>query len=146
MQQRLGLRIVVTERVHCAVACLQNSVAGVANLPNRVPGAHGMLLDDEATQLETPAGGTKEEEMRGIIERMTEEEQAALVAIMWIGRDAFDAGEWGEAYATAMAEANTPTADYLLGTPHLADHLEAGLEALGFDAQDEEDALMRRGS
>ena len=87
-----------------------------------------------------------ESEMRGIIERMTEEEQAALVAIMWIGRDAFDAGEWDEAYATAMTEASTPTADYLLGTPHLADHLEAGLEALGFDVQDEEDALMRRGS
>ena len=68
MQQRLGLRIVVTERVHC----LQNSVAGVANLPNRGPGAHGMLLDDEATQLETPAGGMKEEEMRGILAHVVE--------------------------------------------------------------------------
>ncbi|MAE88143.1 MULTISPECIES: DUF3775 domain-containing protein [Salipiger] len=87
-----------------------------------------------------------EGEMRGVIEQMTEEEQAALVAIMWIGRDAFDADEWGEAYATAMAEASTPTADYLIGTPHVADHLEAGLEALGFDAQDEEDELMRRGA
>ncbi|GGG80480.1 hypothetical protein GCM10011415_32330 [Salipiger pallidus] len=87
-----------------------------------------------------------EGELRGLVDRMTEEEQAALVAIMWIGRDAFDADEWDEAYATAMAEASTPTADYLIGTPHVADHLEAGLEALGYDVQDEEDALLRRGS
>ena len=33
-----------------------------------------------------------------------------------------------------MTEASTPTADYLKGSPHLADHLESGLEALGIDA------------
>ncbi|APX22890.1 MAG: DUF3775 domain-containing protein [Rhodobacteraceae bacterium] len=87
-----------------------------------------------------------EAEMRGVIERMTEEEQAALVAVMWIGRDAFDADEWNEAYATALSEASTPTADYLIGTPHVADHLEAGLEALGYDSSDEEDELLRRGA
>ncbi|MCR8549137.1 DUF3775 domain-containing protein [Salipiger sp. P9] len=87
-----------------------------------------------------------EGELRGIIDQMTEEEQAALVAIMWIGRDAFDADEWAEAYATAVAEASTPTADYLIGTPHVADHLEAGLEALGYDSSDEEDELLRRGA
>lgn len=87
-----------------------------------------------------------EGEMRGFIDNMSEEEQAALVAVMWIGRDAFDADEWAEAYSTAMAEASTPTADYLLGTPHVADHLEAGLEALGYDPSDEEDELMRRGA
>jgi hypothetical protein len=35
-----------------------------------------------------------------------------------------------------------PTADYLLGSPHFADHLEAGAEAMGFDITDEEDDLM----
>ena len=63
-----------------------------------------------------------------------------------IGRDAFDADEWNEAYATALSEASTPTADYLIGTPHVADHLEAGLEALGYDSSDEEDELLRRGA
>ncbi|MFW2544119.1 DUF3775 domain-containing protein [Primorskyibacter sp. 2E107] len=83
-----------------------------------------------------------EGELRALIDRMDEEEQAALVAVMWIGRGAFEPEEWADAYATAYAEASTPTADYLIGTPHLADNLEAGLEALGFDAQDEEDAVM----
>lgn len=87
-----------------------------------------------------------EGELRALIDRMDEEEQAALVAVMWIGRGAFEPEEWDEAYETAYAEASTPTADYLIGTPHLADNLEAGLEALGYDATDEEDELMTRGA
>ncbi|WP_136441699.1 DUF3775 domain-containing protein [Pacificoceanicola onchidii] len=83
-----------------------------------------------------------EGELRALIDRMDEEEQAALVAVMWIGRGAFEAEEWDDAFATAYAEASTPTASYLIGTPHLSDNLEAGLEALGYDAQDEEDAVM----
>ena len=83
-----------------------------------------------------------EPELRAFIERMPEDEQAELVAIMWIGRGAFDAEDWPEAVATAEAEATTPTADYLIGTPHLSDHLEAGLESLGLSPGDEEEALM----
>ena len=83
-----------------------------------------------------------EPELRAFIDRMTEEEQAELVAVMWIGRGSFEPEEYGEAVATAMAEATTPCADYLIGTPHLPDNLEAGLEALGISAGDEEDALM----
>ena len=86
--------------------------------------------------------GRAEAEMRALIDRMNEEEQAALVTLMWIGRGAFEAEEWKEAYATAMREATTPTADYLIGTPHLADHLEAGLDAFGVSAVDEENQLM----
>ncbi|MFP7675381.1 DUF3775 domain-containing protein [Marivita sp. S0852] len=83
-----------------------------------------------------------EGEMRAFIDRMDEEEQAALVAIMWIGRGAFEVEEWDDAYSTAMSEATTPTADYLIGTPHLPDHLESGLDALGISAVDEENQLM----
>ena len=83
-----------------------------------------------------------EGELRALIDRMDEEAQAALTAVMWIGRGAFEAEEWDDAYRTAYAEASTPTADYLIGTPHLADNLEAGLEALGYDVADEEDAVL----
>lgn len=86
-----------------------------------------------------------EGELRALVDRMDEEEQAALVAVMWIGRGALEPEEWAESYATALAEASTPTASYLIGTPHLADHLEAGLEALGYDVTDEEDAVLTRG-
>ncbi|MGE4326287.1 MAG: DUF3775 domain-containing protein [Pseudodonghicola sp.] len=83
-----------------------------------------------------------EDELRAFIDRMSEDEQAELVAIMWIGRESFDAEDFDEAVGTARAEASTPCADYLIGTPHLADHLENGLDALGISAEDEENDLM----
>ncbi len=83
-----------------------------------------------------------EGEFRGFVDRLSIDEQAELVAIMWIGRDAYDVEDWDEAVATAQSEASTPCADYLIGTPHLSDHLEAGLEALGISASNEEDELL----
>lgn len=86
-----------------------------------------------------------EPELRAFIDRLTEDEQASLVALMWIGRDSFTADDLEEAKRTAMAEATTPTADYLLGTPHLSDHLENGLDELGVSIVDAEDDLVRGG-
>lgn len=86
-----------------------------------------------------------EGELRAFIERLSEDEQVSLVALMWIGRDSFARDELKEAKATAQEEATTPTADYLLGTPHLSDHLENGLDELGISVVDDEDDLMRRG-
>ena len=86
--------------------------------------------------------GRAEGELRAFIERLNEDEQAELVAVMWVGRDSFDADDLQEAILTAKAEATTPTADYLIGTPHLSDHLENGLDALGISATDVEDDLL----
>ncbi|MEL6782695.1 MAG: DUF3775 domain-containing protein [Pseudomonadota bacterium] len=84
-----------------------------------------------------------EAELRGLIDRLDTDEQAEMIAIMWIGRGAFEPDDWDEAVQTAEAEATTPCADYLLGTPHFTDHLEAGMEALGLPLGDDEDALFR---
>lgn len=86
-----------------------------------------------------------EAELRGFIESLNEDEQASLVAVMWIGRESFMRDELVEAIATAKAEATAPTADYLLGSPHLSDHLENGMSELGISLTDEEDDLMGRG-
>ncbi len=83
-----------------------------------------------------------EGELRAFIDRMSEDEQTELVAIMWIGRESFFAEDLTEAIATAKQEASTPCADYLIGTPHLSDHLENGLDALGVSAEDVENDLM----
>ena len=83
-----------------------------------------------------------EPELRGIVDRLDRDEQAELVAIMWIGRGAFDAQDWDEAKETAEAEATTPCADYLLGTPHFTDHIESGMDALGISLRDEEEAFF----
>ena len=83
-----------------------------------------------------------EGELRAFIDRLNEDEQAELVAVMWIGRESFFAEDLAEAIATAKSEASTPCADYLLGTPHLSDHLENGLDSLGISAEDVENDLM----
>lgn len=83
-----------------------------------------------------------EGELRAFVDRMSEDEQAELVAIMWIGRESFEPEDLAEAIATAKSEASTPCADYLIGTPHLSDHLENGLDALGISAEDVENDLM----
>jgi hypothetical protein len=86
-----------------------------------------------------------EGELRAFVDRLSEEEQASLVAVMWIGRGTFEPEELEEAKTTAFEEATTPCADYLIGTPHLSDHLENGLEALGLSASEDEDELIRGG-
>lgn len=87
-------------------------------------------------------GRMAEAELRSFIENLNSDEQAALVAIAWIGRGAFEAEDYAEAVATAEAEATTPTADYLMGMPHLAENLEAGLDALGVDVTSEEEDFL----
>lgn len=84
-------------------------------------------------------------ELDAFIRRLSEEEQAELVALFWIGRGSFEVEEWGEAVETAATSASSPTEDYLKGSPHLADHLEAALEALGIDSTEVEDDLYRAG-
>ncbi|GGL81291.1 DUF3775 domain-containing protein [Wenxinia marina] len=73
------------------------------------------------------------------VENLTEDEQAALVALMWVGRGSFDSDDWEDALNTAMTEASHPTAEYLKGTPHFADHLESGLDEMGLSEADDED-------
>lgn len=84
-----------------------------------------------------------ERELRAFLETLNEDEEASLVAVYWIGRGSFEPEELDEAIATARAERKTPTADYLLGSPHIADHIEAGAAALGLELSDDEDDLMR---
>ncbi len=82
-------------------------------------------------------------ELHEFIAGMNDDEQAALTAVMWIGRDSFDASELAEAIATAKAEKTSPTEDYLMGEPQLADYLEVGMDALGMSPEEAEDDLQR---
>jgi rubrerythrin len=81
-------------------------------------------------------------ELRAFIEGLNEDEQAHLVALAWVGRGAFEAEDYAEAVDTAFAEKSTPTSDYLMGMPHLAENLEAGLEAMGVDVTDAEEDFL----
>ncbi|MCB2110458.1 MAG: DUF3775 domain-containing protein [Defluviimonas sp.] len=87
-------------------------------------------------------GGAGAAELREFIANLPEDEKGELTAIAWVGRGTFEAEEFAEAVQTALAEATTPTEDYLMGMPHLAENLESGLEALGIDVSGEEEDLL----
>lgn len=81
-------------------------------------------------------------ELHAFIAGLNDDEKAHLTAIAWIGRGAFEPEDFAEAVATAIAEATTPTENYLMGMPHLAENLEAGLDALGIDVSGEEEDFL----
>ena len=86
--------------------------------------------------------GRADTELAGFIENLNDDEKAHLTAIAWVGRGTYEAGDYTAALQNAYAEATVPTSVYLLGMPHLAENLEAGLDAMGIDvAAEEEDFL-----
>ena len=87
-------------------------------------------------------GKVGEAELYAFIDGLNIEEKAHLTAIAWVGRGAFEPEDYAEAVATATTEATTPTADYLMGMPHLAENLESGLEAMGVDVSGEEEDFL----
>lgn len=68
-----------------------------------------------------------QQQVRGLIDGLNEDEAYDLVALMWIGRGTYGLDEFKEARKVAREEATQSTSDYLLGTPLLADFLEEGL-------------------
>ena len=81
-------------------------------------------------------------ELHAFIDNLNDDEKAHLTALAWVGRGAFEPEDFAEAVATAHREATIPTSDYLTGMPHLAENLEAGLEAMGIDVTGEEEDLL----
>ncbi len=84
---------------------------------------HDGLAEEESDDL-------SDEELRELIEDLNVDEAAELVAITWLGRGDFDADDFEQAVQEARERAVGSTATYLLGMPLLADHMEAGLDAL----------------
>jgi len=77
-------------------------------------------------------------ELRMFINALTEDEQVDLVALVWLGRGDGDVSDWEDLREEASRLHNNRTAQYLLGKPMLADHLEEGLAQLGFSGEDYE--------
>lgn len=75
-------------------------------------------------------------ELTELIRSLSEDEQADLVALDWLGRGDHDAETWEEIRAQAAAARNARTAEYLCRDPLLPDNLEAGLGVLGRSCED----------
>jgi Protein of unknown function (DUF3775) len=98
--------------------------------------------DTPETILENRTGGPIIAQLKSFIADLNVDEQNSLVALVWIGRETFEAEELEEAIAMAAAERVNPTEEYLLGIPLLADHLEEGLDKLGISIEDSESGIL----
>jgi hypothetical protein len=88
--------------------------------------------------LEAQADNPIGQELREAIEGLSDDEQAVLVALTWIGRGDFDCQELDKAITTAIERRQGSTVDYLVGIPLLGDLLEQGAASCGIDLADEE--------
>jgi len=93
--------------------------------------------DEREILLDTPDNPTLQE-LRGAIEGLNSDEQEELLALIWLGRGDYAANEWREALREARSARTATEADYLIGTPLLADYLEEGVAALGLSLEDYE--------
>jgi len=75
-------------------------------------------------------------EVADAIDDLEPDQQAQLVALMWVGRGDFDESEWDEALTEATDRATDRTAEYVLATPLAADYLLEGLELLGYSCDE----------
>ncbi len=85
--------------------------------------------------------GAESPHVRDYISGLNVDEQANLVALVWVGRESYEPEEFEEAKAMAYAEKTAPTEEYLGGIPNLPNYLESGLEALGIDVTEAEDRM-----
>ena len=93
-------------------------------------------LDLEA--LEERGEDPGRDELASFIDNLNEDEAFDLIALMWVGRGTYDADDFAEARDVARKEATHTPAEYLLGTPLLAEHLQNGLEAFDLSCGDAE--------
>jgi hypothetical protein len=100
------------------------------------PDAANAADDGEREILTDSADRPTHAELAQFIAALDEEESAALVALLWIGRGDFEREEWPQALAQARERRETPTTAYLLGEPLLPEHLEEALSAFGYAYSD----------
>lgn len=75
------------------------------------------------------------QQLKASIEDLEPDQQVTLVTLMWIGRGDYSVEEWDEAEEHAQESWNDHTADYLIGTPLLAEYLSEALDSI----EDEDD-------
>jgi hypothetical protein len=92
--------------------------------------------DGVASVLEAHSDDLTQKELVAFINALSEEEQADLVALLWLGRGDGTMEDWDDLRDEAQRQHNNRTAAYLLGEPLLSDHLEEGLSQFGLSCED----------
>lgn len=95
-------------------------------------GRSGSDDEDVVDILDDTRSNPTYQELLGSIDSLNDDERDEIVALTWLGRGDFSKSEWRRALATAHERHNGREADYLAGTPLLADYLEEGVSQLGY--------------
>jgi len=97
-------------------------------------------MDDEMDSLKVHDDcddGAIYQEAVAFINDLREDQQATLVALMYLGRGDYSEEEWSDAYNLAEGELGDHTGEYLLARPLVADDIERGLYLLGISNSEE---------
>ncbi len=82
-------------------------------------------------QLDEAGGGPASEKLVAAVEALSEDEQADLVALLWLGSGDFAVDEWDDARRLARARWSTPAAQSIADAPLAGGCLAEGLALLG---------------
>lgn len=88
--------------------------------------------DRDLEQVSEWRGDTAYIELRNMIDDLEPDQQATLVALMWLGRGDYEFDEWEAALEYATEASGVATSEYLIATPLLADYLMEGLSLHGY--------------
>lgn len=98
--------------------------------------------DREIDVLQMSEDNPAAHEIREAVRALNVDERVELLALTWLGRGDYAKEEWQEALRDARHAVSKREADYLIGTPLLADYLEEALETLGIASVDVKNAEM----
>lgn len=89
--------------------------------------------DDDLDVLEDETNEAVEEELRGLLDELADDQVAEVLALAWVGRGTYDATEWDD----ALEEANDvpEPVEEILELPMLSGYLEAGLAAFDMSCE-----------
>lgn len=95
--------------------------------------------NSEAALLQENPDDLTEASLREFIDELNEDEQAALIALAWVGRGDFGPEDWQEALRLAAERnENGDAGSYLLGMDMVGDLLAEGVAAFGLSIEDVE--------
>ena len=103
------------------------------------PGGHsGDDLADDLPENDDAGDNLEIDDLKAYIDSLSDDEQAELVALAWVGRGTYTAEDWDEAVEVAREEHPKRVGKYLLSQPLLADELEEGLSEFDLSCEDVE--------
>jgi hypothetical protein len=94
--------------------------------------------DREIDILEDFADDPTLQELTEAIEALNDDQQAELLAMLWIGRGDFEVADWEQALEQAGNSVSGSFASYLVDTPILGDLVEEGYTQLGYSCEEYE--------